>query len=686
MRNFFLTLAAGLTLMASATPAVVFTNRVDEGLHATFTPNFKTERHAQNSPLKAAGEITVEPKIINAPGDELTMVMLIRTEADGSLTVFVGEKNSQTGKISFKADEGTYDALCIGTGQGSTDKIYIFKENVTVNATTMPEFKSADANKSVHAINYGPDGKEVITDTPDADSGCMVDVALYNGITFYYGSHSYKYPLTGSIIRTNDPANTKFTLLRSQFLATTEAFLVAGFPIDFSKETIGSTADGWQMGRMNFGSNPTFQKYEDFKNMMIEAGEVTEEETAYAMSYYGIIVDGEIFGESGQGIFAPGYDAAKVAIWAPEGECPIQHYIYSSACQLTGFDSGVNSTPLVRGDKGLEVAGVVRNNGFLSYFTADKANLNPNPLYSGTPTTALLGNCAPSVVMSPHLDQMQIETLGRHGEELAVDSWNIYDNIDPEGIEPIFGGVLPNEVFVFAGDKQLNNNRSQFPNMINWYNSGTYRVEYSTTNVLVDGEIQGNVKATLKYDRATWDKTTPSVTVVSIFDKEGNINDRLEDAADGVLSFYAADIRYMQDDSDATYLYYRYGDVAEVTAEYAPYGSEDFKALPVEANPEGDFFPGFGYNFRASLEGITERSTNGWFDIRLTVNDAFGSSMVQTISPAFYVSSLASIDYINAEQNEEATYYNLQGIRVANPQPGQIVIERKKGTARKIMF
>lgn len=686
MKKFLLPILAGLALTATATPKLIGTHIVEEGLKSTFTPNLKYQQLPQDRPIKAGSEITVKPIIKNAPGDDIRNIILIREEADGFLTVFAGEKNDQTGGFSFQAEEGVYDLFCAGMGQGGTDKIYMFIENVTVNATTMPEINTADANKSVHAVNYGPNGQEVITGTPQADEGCMVDIVRYNGSAIYFGSHSYKDPQTGSIIRTNDPNSSKFSLLRSQFLATTEAFLVAGFPIDFSKETIGSTGEGWQMGQLSFGSNPTYQKYQDFVTMMIEAGMATEEDAAYAMSKYGLIVDGEVFGESGNGIFALGYDPAKVAIWAPEGECPIEHYIYASACQLTGFDSSFNSMPLRRGENGLEMVGVVRSNGFLTYFTRNNPTLNPNPLYSGTPTTALLGNCAPSVVMCPALGYIEVSTIGRRGEEMAVDSWNIYDNIDPEGIEPIFGGVLPNEIFAYLNDEQLNDDRSGFPLGVNWNKNGIYKVDYSTTNVLVDNEIQGKVTATLEYNTATWNNTVPTSTVVSFLDKEGNINDRFENASDGELSLYAADMRFMWDDAEAKNLYYSYGEVAEVKAEYAPYGTDNFKELPAEAYPAGDFFPGFGYNYRAALEGITERSDNGWFDLRLTVKDATESSMVQTISPAFYIGSLASVKGINADSNTEATYYNLQGIKVAHPHAGQIVIESKDGVTRKIVF
>lgn len=46
----------------------------------------------------------------------------------------------------------------------------------------------------------------------------------------------------------------------------------------------------------------------------------------------------------------------------------------------------------------------------------------------------------------------------------------------------------------------------------------------------------------------------------------------------------------------------------------------------------------------------------------------------------------SGVENVIDDLNTEAVYYNLQGVRVNNPQPGQLLIEKKGNTSRKVIF
>jgi hypothetical protein len=76
--------------------------------------------------------------------------------------------------------------------------------------------------------------------------------------------------------------------------------------------------------------------------------------------------------------------------------------------------------------------------------------------------------------------------------------------------------------------------------------------------------------------------------------------------------------------------------------EYAPYQKDEWKELSVTNDEELTLWPGFGHFYNTPLETITEKSDNGWFDLRITLADANENTITQRISPAFYIKNLSS--------------------------------------------
>jgi hypothetical protein len=160
-------------------------------------------------------------------------------------------------------------------------------------------------------------------------------------------------------------------------------------------------------------------------------------------------------------------------------------------------------------------------------------------------------------------------------------------------------------------------------------------------NLTVDGMETVN-EARLVYDESKDDYTPPTLTHLQYrSNKSDSKSNRFDDSADGIMQFYAGDFfPTSTDDGYATY--YAEQAPATIKVEYAPYQKDEWKELSVTNDEELTLWPGFGHFYNTPLETITEKSDNGWFDLRITLADANENTITQRISPAFYIKNLSS--------------------------------------------
>lgn len=128
----------------------------------------------------------------------------------------------------------------------------------------------------------------------------------------------------------------------------------------------------------------------------------------------------------------------------------------------------------------------------------------------------------------------------------------------------------------------------------------------------------------------------------------------------------------------------RYGEIR--TVDYANHklsikkdGTGRWTPFDVKEQPDKYFAKGFGAFYEGSLSQITEGAPYGWFDVRISLATAEGSTQQQVISPAFRIDDLAGIRSVGSDiqENSSVEYYNFQGIRISKPEPGMPVIERR---------
>lgn len=266
--------------------------------------------------------------------------------------------------------------------------------------------------------------------------------------------------------------------------------------------------------------------------------------------------------------------------------------------------------------------------------------------------------------------------IGRYGEVRLPDRLNLSTvvNLDGKKVFDSADGTSYNE--------WLFNHDFEGP-------AGVMDITFENRNVMVDKVVEGSNIAHLHYDENSADGIAPTPQMLMFRNTRDEITDRFEKAEDGVIELACADFVWHNEGEPAEGYnkFYFTAQPCDVKVEAAAYQTDNFKEIAVEEVPELFFMPGFGYFYRGSLAGVEANSANSWYDLRLTVADAAGNYLTQTLSPAFAIGEYAAITTVSAADTATpAEYFTLQGVRVANPEPGQLLIRRKGNSVAKILY
>ena len=215
---------------------------------------------------------------------------------------------------------------------------------------------------------------------------------------------------------------------------------------------------------------------------------------------------------------------------------------------------------------------------------------------------------------------------------------------------------------------------------------GVFDVEFVNRNVYVDG-LQGQNRMTMQYDAAREDWTPPTLTMLQFRNAADDVTDRFEAAADGIVSFSAADKEFHAELAYGWGYYTINNDVA-VEVSYSPFGKNEWEILEgIEEKPEYYYFPEFGSFYTGSLSGVTAESDNGWFDLKIRLTDEAGNWQEQTISPAFHVDELVSTGISETArcEREAVARYGLDGKTITSQRRGLSIVKYNDGTVSKSM-
>ncbi len=639
-----------------------------------------------SAPISRAEEtIKIKPELTAEDNAYFSIVVAVGTDADGEQVTY-GSSDAGSG-FEFELPAGSYDLVAMGFCDELAGVFLLVQENVKIDASTAVSFNSADATHRTEIERISPSG--VVQTLPtSADKGnCSIGDAInlvtYNGKTLL-SSDVWLFGEGQTYARSNFESS-KFGLTRVGFLASKEGMLYMIIPVDFSKDKVGTNASNWQTAEYTFEPTPLNVRADKLDQ---ESGYDLDELT-YTFSMFSLTDDGQCWGTGGMGINGLGYDSGKVCLWAPEDyDGPYAHYVYPLGDVFCGDDSGVKGRPVTRSENGLRVVGVNVAFDDYMYFTNNSRSLSlANPKFDAPAQTVNLANCAPSLINVPMGYNAYFNFIGRHGEAMSIDSWDIYNNVDPDFVGQ-YGGQT-NSVVVKYNGTVVTDNRSDYPNGVDWEPEGTYEIEYSTHNILIDGNVNGLTSGTLTFNNPDYDLKLPSLTLLQ-FAKggDGTMTDRFASVGDKPQARFYAAVSKMGFNEDEMYVFYELETPKSVKLEWAPMGTGDFTEVEAVCDPAEFYSPGYGAYYEADLSGVNKKAVYGWYDLRITVEDNNGSTQSQTISPAFNIADMSGIESVMTNEIEDApvSYFNLQGQRVDNPQRGQLLIRYQGGKSSKMIM
>lgn len=174
---------------------------------------------------------------------------------------------------------------------------------------------------------------------------------------------------------------------------------------------------------------------------------------------------------------------------------------------------------------------------------------------------------------------------------------------------------------------------------------GKREIYIETDNFEIDGYKGGN-RGEVVFDNSKDDMIPPSVTMLQFKDADGGVTQIFDIKDQITMLVSAADFTLQYGEPDETGLtkWWLEPIVPKfVKAEISPYGREEYKNISLEAIPENFDKSGFGALYKSDLSGIIHDAYTGWYDLRLTVEDAAGNYQKQTISPAFKIADNSGI-------------------------------------------
>ncbi|MCM1489437.1 MAG: hypothetical protein NC095_01225 [Muribaculum sp.] len=255
--------------------------------------------------------------------------------------------------------------------------------------------------------------------------------------------------------------------------------------------------------------------------------------------------------------------------------------------------------------------------------------------------------------------------MGNYGEFRGGD-WSVstcYVNIEGEEEINCSLGKLNNTLEPYCEENKL-----QKPFSIEFIND---------QNIVVDN-IRGFNNTIIDVVKNKGQIELPVVTMLQFRNEEGKISNIFKKGENAELLLMATTYRYIAANNYSC-------DPVDIKVEYAPADSEDFIELPAVEDEEYFQTPA-GYFYRVDLSGIDTKSDNDWYQVRITLEESEGNSNQQTFYPAFKLIDGTGVEKIaDVDTNSGTQYYNMQGMPVAQPQPGSVVIRRQNGKVSKII-
>lgn len=249
----------------------------------------------------------------------------------------------------------------------------------------------------------------------------------------------------------------------------------------------------------------------------------------------------------------------------------------------------------------------------------------------------------------------------------------------------------------------------------NWATSspekGVFDLTFTNSNIEVDGLAGKNVTHII-YDEQKEDAMAPVLQMLQFRSTDDVVTNSFENPKDGILQFAGGDFVY--NEIPGTNINWYDCKEQTVAVAYSPYGQDSWTELAVDEIPELYRMPGFGYFYRGSLESVNRESSNGWYDLKVTLTDASGNMQEQTISPAFRIANTTGVSetlqgtmnlrheggqiYVTGTEKAGLTIYSVDGtcvmkvadavsrpVSVSDIKPGMYVVKATSADGNQIV-
>lgn len=333
-----------------------------------------------------------------------------------------------------------------------------------------------------------------------------------------------------------------------------------------------------------------------------------------------------------------------------EAENPVFYYSTSDEDMISNCDflfqiqlkSFEKDEPLANSDKRDQLAitgpilnitqkGMAYENPANNYFTFPRDNFSGS-IGDNVPLTMMVmhsvdANGSRSVQYAPSI-------LGRYGEQIESSASRLDARISLEG-KTVFEGpvsAINGWAVEFASDN---------------HQKGNVTGQFVNSNIKVDG-IPGVSTVTVNYNENRNDVCAPSAQMMSFTDAQGMPKNKFS-ATDDI------NVRISGGDPNGNGRTYSYMDARSFNLAYAPYATDRYTDAPLSVIRNATSSQNQTV-YGATLSNITEKSSNGWYDVKISITDQEGNTSVQTISPAFKIEDNSGIDDIEASQRKAMSY------------------------------
>lgn len=348
--------------------------------------------------------------------------------------------------------------------------------------------------------------------------------------------------------------------------------------------------------------------------------------------------------------------------------CPMLNRTYGMTDSGDSFASGL--LDIENNAEGFKTLGCNFPAAFTSYFNY-WPYMVPNPYLVGEMQRGDVVDMSvvPTIIFSRTPWYANLNFWGRYGEWQSVDR-------------------LMASLSVKLDGKEVCDNFESFPYFL-WGDEAPtlateWDVEVESAWRKVDG-LDGVSRLTTHRNGGDETYSSPGLTAMRFCDADNRTVDRFEKASDGTMILEVGNWSQFQEGYES---YSAAGPLDEITVEYAPYGSDEFRPLAYEKlDFEGTPSPNWGTTLACALSQVDRTSASGWFDVRVSLKSAAGSS-VNLVSPAFRISEFAGIERISddtATTDAPAEYFTIDGRRISSPESGSIVLCRRAGAVTKLI-